>query len=43
MQEGWGRNHWEVIAAFAAPVMVLTARDTLTGGGGNVPNGSSAL
>jgi hypothetical protein len=38
MQEGRGRIHGVAIAAFAAPAMVLTARDILTGGGGNVPN-----
>lgn len=38
MQEGRGRVHAAEIVAFAAPVMVLTARDTLTGGGGNVPS-----
>ena len=39
MQEGRGRIHWEVIARLSlAPVMVLIARDTLTGGGENVPN-----
>jgi hypothetical protein len=38
MQEGRGRVHGAAIVAFAVPVMVLTARDTLTGGGGNVSN-----
>ena len=38
MQEGRGRVHGVAIVAFVAPVIVLTARDTLTGGGGNVPN-----
>ena len=36
MQEGRGRVHGAAVVAFAAPVMVLTARDTFTGGGGNV-------
>jgi hypothetical protein len=38
MQEGEGPIHWEVIAAFLAPAMVLIASDRLTGGGENVPN-----
>ena len=38
MQEGRGRVHGAAIVAFAVPLMVLTARYTLTGGGLNVPN-----
>jgi len=33
MQEGRGRVYGAAIVAFAVPVMVLTALDTLTGGG----------
>ena len=35
---GRGPTHREVRTAFLAPVMVLIARNTLTGGGENVPN-----